>query len=211
MRSQSLYHDIFPKGNLQHYIGVIFAWSRQRLMWGIVIALSQLFLGCSNMREDFSSRCMQQMEVKAYQKALENCTQAIIYGSNTASDYVRRGYVRTQLGEYKEAIEDYTQALFLQPDAVNVFNHRCVAYYHVGKYQEAIADCSDALSIKPDFAGAYANRGRVRAALKDKKGALTDYQNAAKLFLKQGQMESYQVVQEDIRKLTLEDPSPKEV
>jgi hypothetical protein len=41
----------------------------------------------------------------------------------------------------------------------------------------------------------------VRVALKDKKGAIEDYQKAAKIFLKEGNKESYQAVQEDLRKL----------
>lgn len=171
------------------------------MILGSVIILSQVFQGCRRTSEDFSSRCNQLIGEKAYQDALENCTQAIILGSNTASDYVRRGYVRTQLGKYKEAIEDYTQAIFLQPEGFVIYNHRCVAYYRVGKYKEAIADCNQVLSIEPNFAGSYANRGRARAAIKDKKRAIEDYQKAAKLFLNQGNKESYQAVLEDLKKL----------
>jgi tetratricopeptide (TPR) repeat protein len=173
----------------------------QLIMIGSIVALSQVLQGCRSTREDFSSRCNQLIGMKAYQDALEDCTKAIVLGSNTASDYVRRGYVRTQLGKYKEAIEDYTQAIFLQPEGVVIYNHRCVAYYRVGKYEEAIADCNQSLNLKPNFAGSYANRGRARAALKDKKGAIEDYQKAAQLFLKQNKQESYKAVLEDLRKL----------
>jgi tetratricopeptide (TPR) repeat protein len=172
------------------------------MILGIVIALSQVCLGCRrNTRDDFSSRCIELIGVQGYQEALENCSQAILLGSNTATDYVRRGYVRTQLGEYDKAIEDYTQALFLQPNGLVIYNHRCVTYYLAGRYKEAIADCNQALSLKPDYAGAYASRGRVRVALKDKKGAIEDYQKAAKLFLKEGNKRNYQGVQEDLKKL----------
>ena len=169
---------------------------------GIVIALSQVSLGCST-TDKVSSQCNHLIMAKAYQEALEDCTQDLIHGSNSASDYVRRGYVRTKLGKYDEAIEDYTQALFIQPDAVLVYNHRCVTYYLAGKYGDAIADCNQALSLRPNFAGSYFNRGRARAALKDKKGAFEDYQKAAKLFLKAGNKESYQVVLKELRKLKL--------
>ncbi len=171
------------------------------MILGSVIALSQVSEGCRSTSEDFYYRCNQLIVEKAYQDALENCNQAIILGSNTASDYVRRGYVRAQLGKYNEAIEDYTQAIFLQPEGVVIYNHRCAAYYRVGKYKEAIADCDQSLNLKPNFAGSYANRGRARAALKDKKGAIEDYQKAAQLFLKQNKQESYKAVLEDLRKL----------
>jgi tetratricopeptide (TPR) repeat protein len=173
------------------------------MLLGIIIALSQVCLGCRRTRDDFSSECSQRIGVKAYQDALEYCTQAIFLGANSATDYVRRGYVHAQLGEYDKAIEDYTQALFVQPDGIVIYNHRCVAYYRVGKYQEAIADCDRVLSVQADFAGSYANRGRARAALRENKGAIEDYQKAAKLFLKEGRQESYQAVLGDLRKLTL--------
>ena len=86
------------------------------MILGIVTALSQVCLGCRNTRDEFSYRCIELIEVEAYQEALENCSQAILLGSKTATDYVRRGYVRTQLGEYDKAIEDYQKAakLFLK-------------------------------------------------------------------------------------------------
>ena len=171
------------------------------MILGSIVALSQVLQGCRSTREDFSTQCNQLIGMKAYQDALEDCTQAIVLGSNTASDYVRRGYVRAQLGKYNEAIEDYTQAIFLQPEGIVIYNNRCAAYYRVGKYKEAIADCNQVLSIKPNFAGSYFNRGRARAALKDKKGAIEDYQKAAQLFLKEDKQESYQAVMEDLRKL----------
>ena len=171
------------------------------MILGSVIALSQVSGGCRSTSEDFYYRCNKLIGDKAYQDALENCNQAIILGSNTASDYVRRGYVRAQLGKYNEAIEDYTQAIFLQPEGIVIYNNRCAAYYQAGKYKEAIADCNQVLSIKPNFAGSYFNRGRARAALKDKKGAIADYHKAAKLFLKEGNQESYKAVLEELRKL----------
>ncbi|HAJ59184.1 MAG TPA: hypothetical protein DCP31_07920, partial [Cyanobacteria bacterium UBA8543] len=79
--------------------------------------------------------------------------------------------------------------------------NRCFAYYRAGKYQQAIEDCSQVVRAKPDFAGAYGNRGRARAALKDYQGAVKDYQLAAKLFLKQGNQEGYQDILKDLKQL----------
>lgn len=166
-----------------------------------LLLLSQLLLGCSRRIDNFSSQCIELIDSKAYQEAIRDCDRVILLNSNSATDYVRRGFVYTQLGKYKEAIEDYNQALFLQPDGVIIYNHRCVTYYRAGNYQKAIEDCDRILHDKPDFAGAYANRGRARAALKDNRGAIQDYQIAVKLFLKQGNQESYQAVLKDLKKL----------
>ena len=168
---------------------------------GIAIALSQLSLGCSKRVDDFPDRCVALIARKAYREALPDCNQAILLGSNSAIDYTRRGFVYSQLGKYKEAIEDYNQALLLQPDAIIVFNNRCFAHYRAGKYQQAIEDCDRVVHAKPDFAGAYANRGRARAALKNDREAIQDYQIALKLFLKQGNQAGYQAVLKDLKQL----------
>jgi tetratricopeptide (TPR) repeat protein len=74
-----------------------------------------------------------------------------------------------------------------------------LAYYGCRKIGDAIADCNQALSLKPNFAGSYFNRGRARAALKDKKGALRIIrkpQNSSKA----GKQEKLPAVLEEIRK-----------
>jgi tetratricopeptide (TPR) repeat protein len=84
---------------------------------------------------------------------------------------------------------------------IRILSPECESPYINASPLKAIADCNQALSLKPDYAGAYASRGRVRVALKDKKGAIEDYQKAAKLFLKEGNKRNYQGVQEDLKKL----------
>lgn len=160
----------------------------------------QGFWGCRH-QEDYASQCVQLTGKGAYQEALPMCDRAIMLGENSATDYTRRGYIHTQLGQYDEAIADYNQALVLQPDAISIYNHRCVTYYQAGKYREAIADCNQILSVKPTFSGGYTNRGRAKAGLKDKKGAIQDFKKAATLFLKEGNQDGYQIALEELKKV----------
>ena len=50
----------------------------------------------------------------------------------------------------------------------------------------AIADYTEAIRLDPSNADAHYNRGIAKSAIGDKKGAKTDYLNAAKLYDKQG-------------------------
>jgi tetratricopeptide (TPR) repeat protein len=60
---------------------------------------------------------------------------------------------------------------------------------------------SEAIAVNSTYALAYYNRGLVKAKLADKKGAIADFQEAAKLFKKKGQKTSYQDAQKEIKTL----------
>uniref|UniRef100_UPI0035C9E8C3 tetratricopeptide repeat protein n=1 Tax=uncultured Nostoc sp. TaxID=340711 RepID=UPI0035C9E8C3 len=60
---------------------------------------------------------------------------------------------------------------------------------------------NQALRINPNDALAYYNRGIFRADLGDKKGAITDLQQAADIFKQQGKIENYQKALEIINRL----------
>ncbi|KJH69525.1 hypothetical protein UH38_23220, partial [Aliterella atlantica CENA595] len=49
-----------------------------------------------------------------------------------------------------------------------------------------------ALRLQPDLAEAYGNRGLLYAETGNKQAALSDLHQAAQLFAKQGEQESYQ-------------------
>ncbi|MFM8003689.1 MAG: pilus assembly protein PilF, partial [Dolichospermum sp.] len=58
-----------------------------------------------------------------------------------------------------------------------------------------------AIKINPNYAQAYYGRGFVRNELRDKPGAIDDFQQAAKLYQQQGKNEDYQDALNRIRKL----------
>lgn len=70
-----------------------------------------------------------------------------------------------------------------------------------GDYVGAIESYDLAISVDPSFARAYGNRGLVRSNLGDKRGAIADWQAAAKLFLNQGRIANYEMVLGYIKKL----------
>ncbi|MCY7275321.1 MAG: tetratricopeptide repeat protein, partial [Phormidesmis sp. CAN_BIN44] len=73
--------------------------------------------------------------------------------------------------------------------------------------QGAIEDCTQAIRLDPKDAAAYSNRGLVRADLGDKRGAIEDYQEAARLFLEQKDMDSYNALLGVIKALQSNQPN----
>jgi tetratricopeptide (TPR) repeat protein len=70
-----------------------------------------------------------------------------------------------------------------------------------GDYLGAVQSYSEAIERDPNFARAYGNRGLVRSNLGDRRGALADWQQAAKLFMAQGSTTNYEMALSYIRKL----------
>ena len=64
--------------------------------------------------------------------------------------------------------------------AQQVFDHGCDKTA-VGNFVEAIKDYDEAIKIDPNFGKAYANRGSARYNTGDHKGALADFEVAARL------------------------------
>jgi uncharacterized protein YjbI with pentapeptide repeats len=70
-----------------------------------------------------------------------------------------------------------------------------------GNHQEAIEYFNQALSLNPNYAPAYMARGVARYELSDRNGALRDAQQAAALFLAQGNTAGQQTAQAFIKEL----------
>ena len=56
----------------------------------------------------------------------------------------------------------------------------------------AIADFSASIDIDPNYAPAYFQRGKVYERLGDRTGAISNYHQAAKLYLDRGDSKTYQ-------------------
>lgn len=70
-----------------------------------------------------------------------------------------------------------------------------------GDYEGAIKDLDRALQINPNDANVYGHRCVALYRLGDKQGAIVDCQQAATLYLKQGNTEDYQYALKMLGKL----------
>lgn len=113
----------------------------------------------------------------AWQRALDDFTQALNLNTEFARAYESRAGVYEKLGQYEQAIADYSTFLNLKPDSVNAYLQRAQAYEQTGNLNAAISDYTQALALQPD-ASAYYNRGQLYQAIQQYDQALQDYNQA---------------------------------
>ena len=69
----------------------------------------------------------------------------------------------------------------LKPGNAETNNNLGTVYFRTKRYQEAAAAFKEAVRIKPDYSEAHFNLALAYVALKDKKGALDQYNRLKKL------------------------------
>lgn len=151
---------------------------------------------------------------RLYREAIKDFNKSLNLKPTQGNAFLSRGIVRYEVAQYsknpdddyQKAIYDFNQALRFTPQAAKAYVKRGIVHYKLAQYQgdlnqgykAAIADFNKALSLNPQEAEAYLKRGIVRYELAQYSGhpdreAVEDLQTAAKLFLKQGNIEEYQL------------------
>jgi tetratricopeptide (TPR) repeat protein len=118
---------------------------------------------------------------QAYDKAIEDYTQAIRLDPNSSIAYRERGKAYSDKGDQDKAIADYTQAIRLDPNYALAYNGRGAAYNNKRDYDRAIADYTQAIRLNPNFIYAYDNRGNAYSNKEDYDRAIADYTQAIRL------------------------------
>jgi tetratricopeptide (TPR) repeat protein len=135
--------------------------------------------------------------------AVADYSEALFIDPGYAEAYKARGDARLATGDVFGAIDDYTQALTLDADYLDAYAARGNAYIQVGEAQAAYQDLSRAIMANPDTSDPelYFNRGVVRANLGDSVGARRDFEQAASLYLEQGEAIGYRETLEQMSQL----------
>ncbi|WGV28246.1 tetratricopeptide repeat protein [Halotia branconii] len=144
-------------------------------------------------------------QIRDYDQAVENFSQAIKQEPTNSKAYVNRGNARYNLKDYEGALADYNQALQINPQEVKAYVNRGNSRYMLAdysndpdrEYKQAIADFNKALYLNNQEAEAYIRRGVVRSqmakysseSLKDYKLAVADFTQA--LDLNSAKVEAY--------------------
>jgi tetratricopeptide (TPR) repeat protein len=120
-------------------------------------------------------------QLRAYELAITDFTQAIKLASDNAVAYSDRGDTYCQIGDYDKAIADYNQAIRINPQYAWAYNNRANAYHYKGDNDKAVADYTQAIRHDPQFSYPYYNRGNQYSDKEDYDRAIADYTQAIRL------------------------------
>ncbi len=88
----------------------------------------------------------------AYNKALDEFTEALSNKSDMVDAWNNVGYVHLHLGAYREAVDDYNHVLVLKPDLQEAIEHRGEAYLAIDRLDDAKIAYMDLYNHSPALA-----------------------------------------------------------
>ncbi len=155
----------------------------------------------------YNSRGNIQYDQGKIREALKDYNQAIRIDPKNISAHTNRGLFYSSQRKFKEAIDDFTEALKINPKFFAAYYNRGLAYFDQNKFKEAIDNFTNAIKKAPQnegindtiLANTYHSRGNARASQGDKLGAIADLEQAAKLYLEQGNKTEYEKVKDQIK------------
>jgi tetratricopeptide (TPR) repeat protein len=148
-----------------------------------------------------------------WNKALADYKQARILNrelsidKNLAEAYYNRGRLYHQQEQWEQTLADYKQAISLngelsiEKEIAEAYYKRGHIYHQQQKLDLALADYSHAIKINPEYALAYGNRGILKSEMGDRKGAITDLEQAQQLFISQDNSSGAEFVADLLQKL----------
>jgi len=140
---------------------------------------------------------------KKIQEAINDYSTALKINPKLVAAYQNRGFAYSSQKKFKEAIDDFTNAINKSSKNDVVL---ATAYYSRGRARAsqndklgAIADFTKSLEINPRSPDTYFNLGQARFFSGDKQKGIADLEQAAKLYLEQGNKTEYENVRYQIK------------
>jgi regulator of sirC expression with transglutaminase-like and TPR domain len=94
--------------------------------------------------------------------------------------YYNRGLAYINVENYQQAVLDLNKSIEINPQA-NAYVARGFAYDRLGNYPQALLDYDKAIEINPSYGLAYTNRGNTYYMLGERKKAVSDLKEGARL------------------------------
>jgi tetratricopeptide (TPR) repeat protein len=126
------------------------------------------------------------------QTALQAIARALQTDPNNPELRFHRGTVHLLLGDARGAIQEFTQLLTQDNANARFYLQRGQCYFQMNDFDTAFKDCANAIGIAPENPEGYLLRAAIHQATNDLEAALADYQQAASLWLKQGDWHNQQ-------------------
>ncbi|PSB20376.1 tetratricopeptide repeat protein [Phormidesmis priestleyi ULC007] len=149
-----------------------------------------------------------QLRQNNFQKASQVFSAGIQRYPNNPTLYTNRGITRRFLRDYQGALEDFARSIQLRPTSTAYFNRAALYESELKQPQQAIKDYSEAIRINQGwgstitFGDAFYRRGRLQDQQGNKKAAIADFKQAAKLYSQLGNQERYRSALDQITLLT---------
>ena len=109
----------------------------------------------------FSNRCKGYLKGKKFDRAQQDCDEAIWFDSNLLPAYQIRGLVYEQTNQHRRAVADFAQVIAQQPSSASAWEGLCRNELALGHIRLAISACSESLRWRPGDATTLVTRGRA--------------------------------------------------
>lgn len=110
-----------------------------------------------------------------YSEAVSAYRQAIHFDPHFVRAHDGLGVAYNKSRRIKESINAFQHALKLSPNHPEILNNLATAFAASGRYQEAIGALKKSISLKPNLLIAQYNLGLVHLLIKDRDGALEQF------------------------------------
>ncbi|MBF0320398.1 MAG: tetratricopeptide repeat protein [Nitrospirae bacterium] len=138
----------------------------------------------------FNNRGLAYLELKQYDNAVADFTEAIQASPKQYLYYMNRGIANSDRKHYTDAIADYRKAIGLNPSNVDhayrVYANLAYAHYFNKDYKMAIDECTDAIKKNPNKDEAYVMRGLSYQQLDNCELAIADFTRAIEISPNEG-------------------------
>jgi Tfp pilus assembly protein PilF len=116
-----------------------------------------------------------------YDRAIQDCDDAIRLNPNDAWAFLMRGVDYAVTRHHDRAIQDFGRAIQIKPDNEIAFRHRGIEYLATNQPGRAIRDFDQAIQIKPDGVEAYRGRALVYGSMSQYDRAIQDWDRVISL------------------------------
>ena len=131
--------------------------------------------------EDILNLWMQAQMPDASDASLEAADLKILLEDDKAAAYVYRGLVNMERENFYDATADFEVALEAEPELKEALFDLALAQEKINKPDDAIKTYDTLLAVDDKFVDAWHNRGRLKLAKDDFKGAISDFESALKI------------------------------
>ncbi|MFM7449525.1 MAG: tetratricopeptide repeat protein [Leptolyngbyaceae cyanobacterium] len=157
------------------------------------------------MASAYNNRSHVYFDLDNYQQAESDARQAITLKPQLLRAFTNLGNALYKQGRVNEAIQEYTRVIQQQPVDLNLlagtYTNRGNVYQTLNQMDLALKDYNQALKIDPTYADAYFNRAIMLERQSNLTQAARDFEQAAALYGKQGNVELQRQASEQANRL----------